>query len=323
MELASRDLLYSVVIPVYNSEKTIENVCRRIIDLFEGVQKRFEIILVNDGSRDGSWQAMQKLVFNSRKIKIINLMRNFGEHNAVIAGLNYSRGEYVIVMDDDGQNPPEEIGRLINKMHEGYDVVFAYYETMRQSLLRNLGSAFNDKIATILLRKPKGLYLCSFKIISRALVNEVVKYAGPFPYIDGLIFRSTHNIGTVLVDHKERAYGHSNYTIGKLVALWLNMFTNFSILPLRIATLVGLLFSIIGFVSALYYAVEKIVHPDSSIGFATLIIAILMFSGIQLLTVGVIGEYIGRLFMSLNRTPQFIVREMKGFHDIPTSDFGG
>ncbi|KAF0135282.1 MAG: undecaprenyl-phosphate 4-deoxy-4-formamido-L-arabinose transferase [Candidatus Saganbacteria bacterium] len=306
---------YSIVMPVYNSEQMLEDVCLSVNAVFNKLRLAYEIILVNDGSRDNSWQVMKKLNAADPKIKILKLTRNFSEHNAVIAGLKYVRGDFAIVMDDDGQNPPEEIPKLIDEINKGYDVVFANYKVKKHSFFRNLGSAFNDRVATILLKKPRGLYLCSFKIFSRVLINEIIKYRGPYPYIDGLIFRSTMNIGTVQVEHRRRLRGESGYTFRKLVSLWLNMFTNFSVLPLRISMLIGLFFALVGFILAIIFLIDKIFHPTAPTGWATIVISIFMFSGIQLIILGVIGEYLGRLFLSSNQTPQFIIQEQRGFND--------
>jgi|TARA_B100000315_G_scaffold243099_1_gene266089 undecaprenyl-phosphate 4-deoxy-4-formamido-L-arabinose transferase len=307
-------VLYSIVIPVFNGEKTIGCVCLGIDDVFNKIEGDYEIILVDDGSQDNSWEVMKQLSQNNHRIKLLRLMRNFGEHNAVISGLNYTRGEFVIVMDDDGQNPPEEIPKLITKTSEGYDVVFGNYKAKQHNIFRNIGSAFNNIVATLLLKKPRNLYLCSFKIICRPLVCEIIKYSGPYPYIDGLIFRCTRKIGTVDVQHRERSQGQSGYTLWKLASLSLNMFTNFSILPLRISVYGGIIFAVLGFIMSIIFIVEKFISPSKSMGWASLIVAILFFSGIQLFAIGMIGEYLGRLFLTMNKTPQFIVREKKGFN---------
>ena len=308
-----KQINYSIIIPVYNGEHSIASVCARVIKVLENLKENFEIILVDDGSKDGSWQAIKELQRKSSGIKIVQLMKNFGEHNAAMCGLNQSSGEFVIVMDDDGQNPPEEMTKLISKIAEGYDVVYGKYKSKKHSLFRNFGSKFNDWVATMLLNKPKGLYLCSFKIMRKCLVKEVIKYDGPYPYIDGLIFRSTRNIGAAEVAHEERQTGRSGYTLVKLIVLWSNMFVNFSLFPLRISTFIGLLFSGIGLFMGVYFVIDKLMHPDIAMGWASTIVVILVFAGIQLLMLGMIGEYLGRLLLSSNRTPQFIIREKSGF----------
>jgi len=304
--------LVSIVIPVYNSEQTIGDVCARMSQVFASLAYSYEVVMVDDGSADHSWNVLQKLSKENKAYKAIRLMRNFGEHHAVMAGLNHARGDYTVIMDDDGQNPPEEVPLLLREIEEGHDVVYTYYAEKKHHPFRNLGSKFNDIVATYLLKKPKNLYLSSFKIMNKLLREQVVKYTGPYPYIDGLVLRSTRNIGKVLVNHESRHVGKSNYTFMKLVALWLNMFTNFSILPLRLTSLLGFGFSVIGFIMGIIFAVEKIIHPDISVGYASIVVLVVGFAGIQLLIIGMMGEYIGRLFLTNNQTPQFIVRESKG-----------
>ncbi|MBU1627149.1 glycosyltransferase [bacterium] len=299
--------------PVYCSEMFIEKTVGDLVKALTENQIPYEIILINDGSPDGTWQVLQELHRQNPCIRILSLMRNFSEHNAVMAGLNHARGDYAVIMDDDGQNPPSGVLKLIEKMQEGYDVVFGKYLTKKHSLFRNVGSRFNDWTATNFLGKPKDLYFCSFKIVNRKLIDEIIRYVGPFPFVEGLIFRSTRKIGTVEVEHRERISGQSTYNLKRLVALWLNMFTNFSILPLRLSIVLGGFFALFGMVMAVCLAVSRIFFATFPVGWASLIVGICLFSGIQLMVIGVIGEYVGRIFLSINLTPQFIVREKIGF----------
>ncbi len=305
----------SVVIPVYNGGKTISALCGELVKALKGYD--LEIVLVNDGSMDNSHDECLA-VFNKyrRMVKYINLSRNFGEHNAVIAGLGRASGDYAVIIDDDFQNPPEEISKLIDKtVSGGYDAVYSFYEKKRHSFFRNMGSAFNILIANLLMDKPKDLYLSSFKCMNRLMIREVTKYKGPFPYIDGLILRSTRNIGKVPVRHSERKTGRSGYTFRKLVRLWLNMFVNFSIYPLRLSVLLGFVFLAVGLFSSLYIIIERIANPDMPVGIASILIAIFVFGGIQLLILGLIGEYLGKLFLTDNQTPQYVVREIYSDED--------
>lgn len=300
----------SIIIPVYQGASTIGNLVEELVNKLP--YRNLEIILVNDGSRDKSNEVCID-IFNKHKsaVKYINLAKNFGEHNAVLAGLNYAQGDYAVIIDDDFQNPPQEIEKLVDKaMDENYDVVYSYYDKKQHSLFRNFGSKFNDAVASYLLDKPKGLYLSSFKCISRFLIKEIIKYKGPYPYIDGLILRATENIGKVLVRHEKRQEGKSGYTLRKLIRLWLNMFVNFSIYPLRVSIILGFIFSLLGGIAAVYSTIDKIIHPDIPHGFTSIIVAILVFSGIQLIMLGLIGEYIGKQFMASNQTPQYVVRQI-------------
>ena len=296
----------SICIPVYNGAKTIQNLVHEVREKLNFYE--LEVILVNDGSKDDSESVCIELFKKYDFIKFIALRKNFGEHNAVMAGLNHCTGSYAVIMDDDFQNPPSEVIKLINKIKDGYDVVFSRYDKKKHHFFRNIGSSFNNIVASLLIRKPSGLYLSSFKAINRFVIDEVIKYSGPYPYIDGLIFRVTNKYATVLVKHEKRGDGKSGYTLTKLVSLWLNMFTNFSILPLRIATLVGFVFAMVGVVTAVYFIIEKTLNPDLPIGWASLIVSVFLIGSIQMFALGMIGEYLGRLFIKTNGDPQFVIR---------------
>jgi undecaprenyl-phosphate 4-deoxy-4-formamido-L-arabinose transferase len=303
-------MIISIVIPVYNGAATIGALVNRLIDVLDAYS--LQIVLVNDGSADRSDEVCRALQANfPEQVVYIRLAKNFGEHNAVMAGLHRAAGDHVIIMDDDFQNPPEEVVRLIDyACTYNYDVVYTRYPQRRHHWLRVLGSQFNDRVANWLCDKPRGLYLSSFKCLNSFTVKEIIKYRGPFPYIDGLILRSTRSIGTIEVRHDARREGRSNYTLRKLISLWLNMSVNFSVLPLRVSTLMGLTFSGAGFVLGVAVAIERLLSASLPIGWASVIVAILVLSGIQLAMLGVVGEYLGRLFLMCNHTPQFVVREV-------------
>jgi polyisoprenyl-phosphate glycosyltransferase len=298
----------SIVIPVYRGEKTIVRLVGALIaSLAE--RYRLEIVLVNDGSPDNSAQVCRGLAERHPFVKFLNLSRNFSEHNAVMAGLNHATGDFVVIMDDDFQNPPGEVAKLVEEIRRGYDVVFSYYGRKQHSWLRNLGSRVNDWFAVMLLDKPRDLYLSSFKVLSRFVVDELVRYDGPYPYIDGLVLRFTRNYSRVLVAHDPRREGRSGYTLRKLVSLYLNMFTNFSILPLRLASCAGLASSVMGLALAVYFVIERVRHPELPAGWASMIVSLFIIAGIQLFSLGMIGEYLGRLFLKDNGRPQFVIRE--------------
>jgi undecaprenyl-phosphate 4-deoxy-4-formamido-L-arabinose transferase len=303
-------MVISIVIPVYNGAATIGDLVDRLIDVLS--TNTLQIVLVNDGSADQSDLACRALyVRYPETVTYVNLSKNFGEHNAVMAGLRHARGDYVVIMDDDFQNPPEEVTRLIDHAcAHGYDIVYTRYPRKQHHWFRNLGSRLNDWVANFMLDKPRNLYLSSFKCLSRFTVGEIIKYTGPYPYIDGLALRCTRSIGTVEVTHQPRRNGRSNYTLRRLVRLWLNMSVNFSVMPLRLSGLMGLVFSIFGFVLGVRVFIEKMLRPDLPIGWASVLVAIVLFSGVQLLMLGLIGEYLGRLFLTINQTPQFVVREV-------------
>lgn len=311
MSIKASSIALSIVIPVYNAEKTIHRLVDELVRDLD-FYCRLEIILVNDNSIDRSEEVCISLYKKYKKvIKFYSLSMNVGEHSAVMAGLNKATGDYIVIMDDDFQNPISEVVKLVNAALENdHDVVYSYYEKKRHSLFRNLGSWFNDRVANLMLKKPKDLYLSSFKILNRFLVDEIIKYHAPFPYIDGLILQVTDKIWKVKVEHHERQESRSGYTFKKLTLLWLNMFTNFSILPLRSSIILGLIFALVGLALGIYTVIEKILYPDLPIGFASLIVSISVFSGIQLIMLGVVGEYIGRVFLSLNRKPQYTIKKI-------------
>src|SRR5437763_4102262 len=248
----------SLVIPVYNGSRTIGPLVEQSIKIFGSTA--FEIVLVNDGSEDDSEMVCAELAKKfPQSVTFIHLSRNFGEHSAVLAGFTQARGRYVAVLDDDGQNPPEEVVRMLDELkRKNYDVVYGHYIEKKHSRFRNLGSRFNDRIATLMLLKPKDLYLSSFKVMNRFLVNEIIKYRGAYPYTDGLIYRVARNIGQIPVDHRVSQSGPSRYTLSRLVRLWLDMFLNFSIQPLRVSVYVGLFASCLGVLALVAILIDQL-----------------------------------------------------------------
>ncbi len=302
----------SLVIPVYNGSQTIGPLVDQIIKVFASTS--FEVVLVDDGSKDNSEAVCTKITETfPDKVIFVHLSRNFGEHNAVLAGFKQTRGRYVAVLDDDGQNPPEEVVRMLDELkRKNYDVVYGHYIEKKHSLFRNLGSSFNDRIATFMLHKPKELYLSSFKVMNRFVVDEITKYRGPYPYTDGLIYRVTRNIGQIPVEHRSSANPRSRYTFRRLLRLWLNMFLNFSIKPLRLSIYVGLLTSCLSIVALIAIFVDRIwITPNVTLGIPTVLGTIVLLSGIQLMILGLVGEYLGRLYLDQTGTPQYVVRYVK------------
>lgn len=300
----------SIVIPVFNGEHSIGRLVNELIAALRELYN-LEIVLVNDNSPDNS-EAICISLFHEHPeiVRFYSLARNVGEHNAVMAGLNQASGDYMVIMDDDFQNPISEVVKLLDyATRNDCDVTYTYYKKKQHSLFRNLGSWFNDKVANFMLDKPKDLYLSSFKVLNRFIASEIIKYELPYPYIDGLILRTTDKIATIAVDHHERRAGRSGYTLRKLIRLWLNMFTNFSILPLRVSFIMGVLTAVLGLVFAVITLIEKFSNPHMPVGYASVIVAVLIFAGIQLVSVGVIGEYVGRIFLSQNRKPQYTIRK--------------
>lgn len=302
----------SVVIPVYNSEKTIEEVVNEIEIAVSKLNSKYdlEIILVNDYSKDNSLQVCKNICKYKSFVKLISFSKNFGQHNALMAGIKIASGDYIISMDDDLQTPPDEMGKLIEELEKNnYDVVFAKYKTENKSIFRIFGSFVNDKMVNILADKPKNITINSYFIMKKYIANEIIKYEHAYPYMGGLIFRVTQNVGNVLIQHRDRQIGKSNYTLKKLLQLWFNGFTNFSVKPLRISSVFGLFFSITGFVYLLIIIIRKIINPGIQAGWTSIMAAIIFFGGIQLLSIGLLGEYIGRVFLSINKKPQYVIKE--------------
>ena len=300
----------SFVIPCYRSENTIETVVQEIRDT---VATRpgtdYEIVLVNDCSPDGVWQVIKKLAAADNKIKGICLAKNFGQHSALMAGYGQATGDYIISLDDDGQTPASESFKLVDKLEEGYDVVYGYYQHSAQHLFRRFGTWVNKKMAEAIIGQPKTLRTTSFFIMRKFIVDEIVRYPHPFAYISGLVFRATKNLGNVEVQHRRRLEGRSGYTIAGLIGLWINGFTAFSVKPLRAATFIGVICALVGFLAGLYVVYQKFLNPEIPVGYTSMLATLLFVGGMIMLLLGLIGEYVGRIYISINQSPQYVVRE--------------
>jgi undecaprenyl-phosphate 4-deoxy-4-formamido-L-arabinose transferase len=301
----------SIVVPVYRGANTVGRLVAALSDLHP--VGGMEVVLVNDGSPDNSAEVCRELV-RTATIPLIYIehARNYGEHNAVMTGLRHARGAYVITMDDDLQNPPEEVVKLYNHARlGGWDVVYTRYAEKKHAVWRNLGSHFANKVADLLLDKPKGLYLSSFRCMSAMVVRAVTRYRGPYPYVDGLIMEVTQRIDSVEVHHLPRAEGRSNYNLRRLVLLWLNLATSFSLAPLRVAVFAGALMAMLGTIGAVLVIAEALITQATPSGWASTMTVILLVSGVQSLILGVLGEYVGRTFLSANGKPQGTIRGME------------
>lgn len=301
----------SIVVPVYRSETLLDRLVEEIVRTTEtaGLAGRFELILVNDASPDGSWGVIRRLAERHAFIRGLSLRRNFGQHSAAMAGMNHARGEFVVLMDDDLQHPPAEIPKLLRALEEGADVCYTRYLDRQHALWKVLGSRFNNFVASLLLDKPGELYLSSFKALRRGVVREIVRYDGPYPYIDGLILDVTRAIRVVDIQHQPRPDGEGNYSLRRSLSLWMRMATSFSIFPLRVATLLGFALTAVALVAIVVVLVQKLRHPEWPAGWASLIAVILFVGGVQTFCVGMLGEYLGRAYLRLNHKPQFVVGE--------------
>jgi len=301
----------SFVIPCYGSELSLESV---VTDIKSVISTRadeldYEIILVNDNSPDNVWEVIKRLTGEDKKIRGFYFSKNFGQHAALMAGYKNAAGDIIISLDDDGQTPASESLVLIDKINEGYDVVFGKYQERRDSSFRKFGTYINKKMAEVLVGKPKDVDITSFYAMRRYVVNEIIKYDNSYPYIYGLIFRTTHNCINVIIKHENRRAGKSGYTLGKLFSLWLNGFTSFSVKPLRIASIIGFICSVIGFIFIIYTFIERILNPELPAGYAVTVSAILLIGGIIMVMLGIVGEYIGRLYISINKAPQYVIKD--------------
>jgi undecaprenyl-phosphate 4-deoxy-4-formamido-L-arabinose transferase len=302
----------SYIIPCYRSAETIRAVVEQIDETMATLSgKTHEIVLVNDGSPDETESVIRTLCQEKSHLTGISFARNFGQHAALMAGFRQATGDIIVCLDDDGQTPADEAGKLLAAIEAGADVAYARYIQKQHSGLRNLGSRLNDWMTRIMLGKPKKLYLSSYFAVKAFIADEIRRYDGAYPYVIGLVLRATKNIVNVDINHRPRLSGASGYTLGKLFSLWLNGFTAFSIKPLRLATLIGAISAISGFLYAIYTVIKKLfIQPEGlTIGFSALMCAILVLGGLILLMLGILGEYIGRMYINMNNSPQYVIRE--------------
>ena len=300
----------SILIPVYKNDGGLDELVKRIGESManSAYANCFELVLVDDCSPDNSWEVIQRLAKTHTFVQGATLSRNFGQHNAIMAGLNLVSGQYIVLMDDDLQHPPEAIPSMLDKLAAGADVCYTNYANRQHATWKIAGSKFNDLMASWLLSKPKGLYLSSFKALKRGVVDQIRNHEGPFAYLDGLILDITRRIATVEIQHGARAFGEGNYSFKKSISLWLRMVTGTSIVPLRMVTLMGALVALLGFFGAVFIVISNFLYPAESKGWASIIVTILLVSGFQTLFIGVLGEYLGRIHLRLNNKPQYLFR---------------
>ena len=303
--------LVSYVIPCYRSENTITAVTDEIKNTMAGLSGYdYEIILVNDCSPDGTFAAISQLAEGDSRITAIDLAKNFGQHAALMCGMRHTRGDIIVCLDDDGQTPADEVGKLLEKIEEGYDVVYASYELKQHSGFRRLGSSLNALMTEIMLGKPKELSLTSYFAAKRFIIDEMLRYENAFPYVMGLVLRSTKRICNVPVQHRAREEGQSGYNLGKLIGLWMNGFTSFSIKPLRFATYFGMFTACCGFLYALFIVIRYFTVHMAPLGWSSTTALLLIIGGIILMVLGLVGEYVGRIFMCVNASPQYVERQI-------------
>ena len=306
--------LLSFVIPCYRSQNTI----LKVVDEIEQTVKTrddydYEIILVNDCSPDDVWSVISELSQKNDRVIAINLAKNFGQHSALLAGYNHCSGDYVISLDDDGQTPADELYKLVDKLEEGYDVVYASYGEVHQNIIRRLGSKFAKAMSDYMFDiKGDDRQGSSYYIAKKFVIDEMIKYKNPYPYMGGLILRVTRNIGIVFVTHRDRMEGKSGYSFKALVNLWLNGFTAFSVKPLRLGSYAGVFTAAVGFLYALYIIIKKLFfHPEMEAGWSSTVSIIMIVGGIIMIMLGLIGEYVGRIYICINNSPQYVIKEIR------------
>ena len=303
----------SFVIPCYCSESTLSNVIKEIEDKMESMKENgkeyyYEIVLIDDCSPDNTLNVISELC-KKQYIKALRLSKNFGQHAALMAGIRNTKGDFVVCLDDDGQTPANEVDKLLEKLEEGYDAVYAKYENKHHSNFRNLGSKVNDYMLRSMLGKPSQLYISSYFAVKRFVVDNMITYNNSYPYVIGLVLRATRNITNVVVQHRSRTAGASGYNLKKLLKLWLNGFTAFSVKPLRLAILLGGISALLSFMYEIYVIINKLLNPNVPLGFSSIMCAIGLFSGLIMIMLGLIGEYIGRIYISINNSPQYVISE--------------
>ena len=301
----------SFVIPCYGSQDTIESV---ILELEQVMCERsdysYEIICVNDGSPDNVLAVLRQLTQTHDKLIVVDLAQNMGKHAAVMAGYSLVTGDYVVVLDDDGQCPANELWRLYDALGDYYDIAMADYPVKKQSAFKNFGSSVNARMSEILLEKPKDVKFTNFCILRRYVVDEIKKYKNPYPNLDGLSLRTTKRITNVKMEERERIAGKGNFNFFRSISLWMNGFTAFSVKPLRISTILGVLTAAIGFIVGIIVVVRRLIYPEIPMGYSSLMAAILFIGGIIMIMLGLIGEYIGRIYICINNSPQYVIREI-------------
>lgn len=311
MERECCKMYLSVIVPCYKSSKTLDELVKLTSSELNKIGvEQFEFVLVNDCSPDdgSTWNTIKRLCDEYDYVNGVNFSKNFGQHSALIAGLNYANGDCFLSMDDDMQTHPSQIHKLIEQFNNGYDVVYGYYPDKKHSGFRNLGTRLNNFTAEKLLKKPHDIHCTSFWLIRKYVRDYIVSFDGPYPYLLGIILNSTSNIISIPVVHFERKYGQSGYNLKKLIGLWTN-YLGFSITPLRLATYTGYFLSLVSVFGGIIVLIKKLLNPEMSAGWPSLMIVILLSLGIELVFLGIIGEYVGRAYMKLNSVPQYIVKD--------------
>lgn len=309
-------MIISVAIPCYNSSKTLPTVVEEIRETIKQKDNfDYQIILVNDNSPDNTLAVIMELCQEDPKIIGVDLSKNYGQASAQMAAIPYIKGDIAIFMDDDGQHPPKELFKLVDKVMEGNDLVYAHFEQKKHSIFKRITSKLNSFILEVTNRKPKNIILSSYFALSKFSVNALKNYKSPFPSLGGYLLQTTKRITNVVVEHRKRLSGKSNYTLKKLISLWLQGFTNFSIVPLRLSSFIGLFSAILGILIGIVLVIRKFFDPHVALGYTSMMSAFLFLGGLIMLMLGLLGEYIGRIFILLSNTPQYLIRNIINYEN--------
>ncbi|MBL4652453.1 MAG: glycosyltransferase family 2 protein [Flavobacteriales bacterium] len=302
--------LYSVIIPVYNSELIVENTVNQTLKSFEDFQLRCEIILINDGSTDHSWQKIKELAINNAEVSSINLLKNYGQHTAVLCGIQEAKGDYLITIDDDLQNPPSEIIKLINKIKEGYDLVFAKFPVKKHSMYRRFGTKIISYLNSKIFHKPKDITLTNFRIFTKEVAHRVSSYNTFYPYIPGLLLMFSPSIANQEAEHHEREIGQSNYSFIKIIQLVSRLLFNYSSYPLKILTGIGFVIATLSFLIGTFFVLRGLLIGSSVEGWTTLVVLLSFFNGFLIIMLGTLGEYVSRILNQLSVQNAFQIKEI-------------
>ncbi len=304
----------SFVIPCYGSEKTIISVVEEIeTTLKQRPNYDYEIILVNDCSPDNVWEVISNRALLDDKVIGICLSKNFGQHSALMAGYNNVSGDVVVSLDDDGQTPASDVFKMIDELENGnYDIVYATYPESHKNIFRRLGSSFTRKVTDYLFDISNNKkQASSYFVAKRFIIDEIIRYKNAFPFLSGLVLRTTRNYGFVTIEHRNRLTGKSGYSFRKLFNLWFNGFTSFSIKPLKFGAQFGFVFAFAGFIFAFTTIIRKMfINPDIQAGWSSTISVIMITGGIIMMMLGLIGEYIGRIYICINNSPQYVIKDI-------------
>jgi undecaprenyl-phosphate 4-deoxy-4-formamido-L-arabinose transferase len=308
------DIKLSVVIPVFNEEENLEALHNRLSEVLADMGEPYEMVFVDDGSTDSSYQILKRLHEMDEHVKVIRFTRNFGQHPAILAGFDFAQGEVLITIDADLQNPPEEIPKLLRKLDEGYEVVFGVFQARKHNVFRRTGSVFSKWVLSRIM-PVDATNLSAFRALRSNVAEQLSVLNERSKFLDGLLCWMGYTVGTVEVQHAERRAGKTKYNLFKLLGMWFDMVVSFTDTPLKVATLGGIVLGIVGILVALFYLIRYFIYGFEVPGFATIVILVTVFAGIQLFCLGILGEYIGRIIKGVRNRPEYIIREKLGRND--------